>query len=205
MGYEYYDYGYDAGTAVATGFGAIFGFLAFVYIICLAVMIFSIVCMWKIFKKAGKNGWEAIVPIYNLIVMLEITNSPMWYIILFFIPIGNIVAMFLIYINLAKKFGQSTAFGIGLVLVNPIFMGILAFGKNYVYQGNGTINNESINSAPVYSSEQNYNQPINNEQPVMNQPEQSMFSQLNPDNICSNCGAPVNPGDKFCMSCGKQL
>ena len=113
MGYEYYDYGYDAGTAVATGFGAVLGILAFIYIICLAVMIFSIVCMWKIFKKAGKNGWEAIIPIYNLIVMLEITNSPMWYIILFFIPVGNVVALFLIYINLAKKFGQSTAFGIG--------------------------------------------------------------------------------------------
>ena len=68
-------------------------------------------------------------------------------------------------------------------------MGILAFGKKYVYQGNVAANNYSIN----------------NEQSFVNQPEQSMFSQLNPDNICSSCGTPVNPGDKFCKTCGKQL
>lgn len=208
MGYEYYDYGYEASSAVATGFGAIFGFLVFIWIICIAIGVFSLVCNWKVYKKAGKNGWEAIIPIYNIIVLLEITNLPMWYIVLFLIPIGNIVALFLIYIELAKKFGQSTGFGIGLVFLNPIFMAILAFGKKYVYQGgvqmnNGQVYNQQPNyNQPVYNQQPNYNQQMNNQQPIMN----NQLIQPQPvQNNCSKCGSPVNPGDKFCMSCGNQL
>lgn len=207
MGYEYYDYGTNVGSAVATGVGVAFGILAFIYIIALAVGIFSIVCNWKVFKKAGKNGWEAIIPIYNIVVLLEITNLPMWYIALLFIPVGNVIAMFLIYIELAKKFGQSAGFGVGLVLLNPIFMAILAFGKNYVYQSQAVMNNTQ-----VYNAQQNYNQPMNNVQPqVNNQPVSpvdpigSTESIGQQSNNCSSCGAPINAGDKFCMNCGNQL
>lgn len=225
MGYEYYDYGYDAGSAVATGVGAALGILAFVYILALAVSIFTIVCNWKVFKKAGKKGWEAIVPIYNTIVLLEITNLPMWYIALFFIPVGNIIVMFLIYIELAKKFGQSAGFGVGLVFLNPIFMAILAFNKNYVYQGQVVMNNQ-----PMYNQQPMNNQPVYNQQPMMNNQMNTMNQQQSPimdqpvvapvidqtvvepvqpqpavNNNCSKCGAPVNPGDRFCMSCGNQL
>ena len=197
MGYEYgYEYGYDAGSAVATGIGAAFGFLALVWIITMAIGIFIIVCNWKVFKKAGKNGWEAIVPIYNFVVLLEITNLPMWYIILMFIPIGNIVATFLIYIELAKKFGQSAGFGVGLALLNPIFMAILAFNKNYIYQGN-----VAMNGQPMYNQ-----QPMmNNQQPMNNQNMNQMPQQPMQNSVCSRCGAPVNAGDKFCMSCGNQI
>ena len=106
MDYGYYDYGYSSADVVATtGLGAVFGFLAFVWIICLAIGVFSIICNWKVYKKAGKKGWESIVPIYNIVTLLEITNLPMWYIILFFVPIANIVVMFLIYIELVKLIG----------------------------------------------------------------------------------------------------
>ena len=212
MSYDYgYDYGYDAvGSAVTTGLGAVFGFIIFMWIISIAISVFTIICNWKVYKKAGKQGWESIIPIYNTIVLLQITGQPMWYIALFFVPIGNIVVLFLIYIELAKKFGQSTGFGIGLTLLNPIFMAILAFNKKYVYQGNKPVNN----------MQPNYNQPINNMQPNYNQPINNMVANNNPmpinneplnnnqptqSNICQACGAPVNAGDKFCMSCGKQL
>lgn len=190
-----YDYSYDVGSTVATGFGAALGILAFVYILCLAVCIFTIVCNWKVFKKAGKNGWEAIVPIYNIIVLLEITKLPMWYLILFLIPVGNFVALLLIYIELAKKFGQSTLFGIGLAFLTPIFMAILAFNKNYVYQVD---NGLSPNTTVTYANQQ----PV---QPVQ-QPVQSTESvQTSHPNNCPNCGAAVNLNDRFCMYCGKQL
>ena len=226
MGYEYgYDYGYDAGSAVATGLGAIFGFIIFIWIIGIAIGVFSIICNWKVFKKAGKKGWEAIVPVYNMIVLLEITQLPMWYIALFFVPIGNVVVLFLIYIELAKKFGQSAGFGVGLTLLNPIFMAILAFNKNYVYQGGVAMNNVQMNNQPMYNNPQptmndqpmyNNLQPVMNNQPVMEpQMNNNMQPENNPQPImneqpvqasnCSRCGAQVNPGDKFCMSCGNQL
>ena len=185
-----YDYGYDVGSTVATGFGAALGILAFVWILCLAVSIFTIVCNWKVFKKAGKNGWEAIIPIYNIVVLLEITKLPMWYLILFLIPVGNFVALLLIYIELAKKFGQSTAFGIGLAFLTPIFMAILAFNKKYVYQVEPVFGE---NTTVTYANE--------NPQPV--QPEQPQQS-IHPSN-CPSCGASVGADDKFCMYCGKQL
>ena len=193
-----YDYGYDVGSTVATGFGAVLGILAFIYILCIAVSIFTIVCNWKVFKKAGKHGWESIIPIYNTIVLLEITKLPMWYLVLFFVPIGNIVVLFLIYLELAKKFGQSSAFGIGLVFLTPIFMAILAFNKNCVYQmepvmgENTTVTYANENPQPVQQSVQ----PMGpTEQPVPNTTV----------NNCSNCGAAVNSNDRFCMYCGKQL
>lgn len=129
-----YSYYYDIGASNAAT-GAMVGFLAVYYIFMLAISIFSLVCMWKIFKKAGKNGWEAIIPIYNIIVLLEITELPTWYIVLFLIPFANIYALFKVYIELAHKFGKSTGFGIGLVFLSPIFEAILAFGKDCVYNG----------------------------------------------------------------------
>ena len=40
------------------------------------------------------------------------------------------IASFNIYLNLAKKFGKSTGFGVGLVLLPIVFIPILAFGKD---------------------------------------------------------------------------
>jgi hypothetical protein len=90
--------------------------------------------MWKIFSKAGKPGWAAIIPIYNAIVLLEIVDKPLWWIILMFIPIVNFVISIIVTVELAKKFGQSTGFAIGLILLAPIFYPILGFGSAQ-YQG----------------------------------------------------------------------
>lgn len=55
-------------------------------IIYLAIIVLMIASMWKVFTKAGKPGWAAIVPIYNIIVLLQIVGRPTWWIILFLIP-----------------------------------------------------------------------------------------------------------------------
>ncbi len=200
MNYGYYDTGYDVGSTVATGLGAIFGFVIFVWIIAIAISVFTIICNWKVYKKAGKQGWESIIPIYNIVVLLQITGQPLWYLALYLIPGGALVASILINLELAKKFGQSAGFGIGLALLNPIFMAILAFNKNYVYQADST----QMNNQPTYTQPNNYEQPVNNVQ----QPEVApVVPPVEPvqNTNCKNCGAPVNPGDRFCMHCGNQL
>ena len=103
-------------------------------LIYLAIIIGVIAGMWKVFTKAGKPGWAAIVPIYNLIVLLEIVGKPLWWVILFFIPIVGIVIAILVCIELAKAFGKSTGFGIGLALLGFIFIPMLGFGDAQ-YQG----------------------------------------------------------------------
>ncbi len=120
-----YNYDYSANTSMPTSY----------YIIALALSVLIIVSLWKIFTKAGKPGWAAIVPIYNVIVLVQITGLPLWYIILLLIPIVNIYAIFKIYIELAHKFGKSTGFGVLMVFFSGICIPILAFDKNSTYNG----------------------------------------------------------------------
>jgi hypothetical protein len=108
----------------------IFAMGAGIMIVYLVLIIFLIACIWKIFTKAGKPGWAAIIPIYNIIVLLEIVGKPVWWIILLLIPCVNLVVMILIYLELAKVFGQSTGFAVGLILLGIIFLPILAFGDS---------------------------------------------------------------------------
>ena len=98
------------------------------WIVWCAVILFMIVSMWKVFVKAGKPGWACIVPIYNIIVLLDIAGKPLWWIILCLIPFVNFIVIILIYVGVAKNFGKGVGFAIGLVLLGIIFFPILAFG-----------------------------------------------------------------------------
>lgn len=108
------------------------GFVLF--LIPIAVVIFTIMFLWHVFKKAGKEGWEALVPIYNVIVLLEITELPIWYIALLFVPLGCIYVYIMICLELSRRFKQSTGFSIGLIFLFPIFVGILAFNESIKYE-----------------------------------------------------------------------
>lgn len=107
--------------------GAIGGML--VLVIQLAVIIAVLAGAWKMFQKAGKPGWAAIIPIYNIIVILEICGRPIWWILLMLIPCVNIVVAIIMWIDVAKSFGKSELFGIGLAFLGFIFIPILGFGS----------------------------------------------------------------------------
>ena len=98
-----------------------------IMVIYLAVIILMVVSLWKVFVKAGQPGWASIIPIYNIIVMLQITDKPLWWVILFFIPIANIIIPILVSIAIAERFGKGAGFGIGLAFLGFIFYPILAF------------------------------------------------------------------------------
>jgi hypothetical protein len=84
-----------AGLGIGTMF---FGLLCY---------IFYGYCMYKIFQKAGRqDAWAAFIPIYNTIVLLEIVKKPIWWIILFCIPLVNIYACWVVYDRLAKGFSK---------------------------------------------------------------------------------------------------
>jgi len=94
----------------------------------LAFSIAIIAGFWKVFTKAGQPGWAAIVPFYNVYVMLQIANKPAWWLILMFIPVANLIVAVLVSIAIAEKFGKSTGYGIGLALLGFIFYPMLGFG-----------------------------------------------------------------------------
>jgi len=93
----------------------------------LVVILLIIISLWKIFVKAGKPGWASIVPIYNLIVLIEICCKPLWWFILLLIPFVNIIVLIILYIELAKRFGKGVGFAIGLLILPFIFFPVLAF------------------------------------------------------------------------------
>ena len=105
-------------------------------IIGLVFIGFMVAAMWKVFTKAGQPGWAAIVPIYNLYVMLQIVGRPAWWLALYLLAVipfvGSLIVMVLginIAIDMAKSFGKGAGFGIGLAFLGPIFYAILGFGS----------------------------------------------------------------------------
>ncbi len=94
----------------------------------LALVLPTIIGMWKIFTKAGHPGWAALVPIYNIIVMLEIARKPIWWIILFLIPFVGIVFAIITWAAIVENFGKSGGFVVGLIFLPFIFIPILGFG-----------------------------------------------------------------------------
>ncbi len=123
----------EENDAALAGMMAVMG-LFFVIIAILQIFIF--VCLWKIFEKAGKPGWAALVPVYNIVILLEIIDRPIVWLLYLFIPLANIYFSVLMTVELAKKFGKDTGFGVGLILLPMVFYPMLAFGETH-YQGHG--------------------------------------------------------------------
>lgn len=96
----------------------------------IALIIFELIVTWKIYVKAGQPGWAAIVPFYNIVVLLKIIKMDWWHIlIMLFVPFAAIVYGIIIPLKLAKAFGKSTGFGVLTIFFEPIMLAILAFGS----------------------------------------------------------------------------
>ncbi len=106
----------------------ILGFGIVVILIVLALVVFLIAAMWKIYEKAGQEGWAAIIPIYNTYILLKIVGKPGWWLLLMFIPLVNIVFLVWTYNMLSKSFGKDEGFTVGLLLLGIVFIPILGFG-----------------------------------------------------------------------------
>jgi hypothetical protein len=104
--------------------------LTFSFIIWFAIIAVFVAAQWKLFTKAGEPGWAAVVPVYNLIILMKIAGKPDWWIVLLFVPFAGIVATIVMYIGLARNFGRSGGFAVGLIFLPFIFMLILAFGSS---------------------------------------------------------------------------
>lgn len=134
--YNYPGY-YSSGSVDATVFGALAGFMLFAVLLSIAIGVLQIIAMWKIFVKAGEEGWKSIIPIYNLVVLYRISGiSPLFVLIYLAAPIPFVgwcaILGITIYqaINLTKRFGKEGGFAVGLILLSTIFYMILGFGKS---------------------------------------------------------------------------
>ncbi len=97
-------------------------------LIMLGILFLAIAGVWKTFTKAGKPGWACLVPIYNVVVMLQIAGRPLWWLLLLFVPLVNLFVILVVVIDIARAFGKGTGFGLGLLFLGFIFYPILGFG-----------------------------------------------------------------------------
>lgn len=107
--------------------------------IIVILFIYCTITRWIIYKKAGKNGFAAIIPFYRQITMYKVCGLSPFLMLLWLIPIFGWFAMLIIAIMkrilLSKAFGRGTLFGLGLLLLPPIFQSIIAFNSNIEYEG----------------------------------------------------------------------
>ena len=114
---------FGALEAASSAGGVIF---ALIYVV---VIIFEIAALWIVFRKAGEPGWWAIIPIANIIITLKIIGRHWAWIFIALVPfVGGLILGILIAIDLAKSFGKSGVFAVGLFFLGFIFIPILAWG-----------------------------------------------------------------------------
>lgn len=90
---------------------------------------------WYAIRKAGKPGYSMLIPFYNVIVLLQIAKKPEWWLVLFFIPIVNIVFYIIMLNGISKQFGKTEGFTVGLFFLGGIFWAILGYDDEINYHG----------------------------------------------------------------------
>lgn len=86
--------------------------------------------MWMMFTKAGKPGWAAVIPIYNIYTLFKIAGKSGWWLLLLLIPLVNLVVLFIVMSSVAEKFGKGFGFTLGMMFLPFIFYPILGFGSS---------------------------------------------------------------------------
>ncbi len=98
------------------------------FIFFLIIQVIHFLGTWKLYVKAGRESWEAAVPIYNGIVLMQIIKRPKWWVILLFIPIVNLLMFPVIWIETIRSFGFSKKLDSFLVIAT---LGLYIFYINY--------------------------------------------------------------------------
>ena len=203
---------------------AILGGLGIILILLIiSFIVISIVASWKLFKKAGKNGWESIIPFYSTWILNDIAGLNWWWFILLILDVNfsfendgitfvfsvcSFIATFNCYYNIAKRFGKDKSTCVLAGIFPVIFLMIFAFSKKEIYDGNimvsangifggeGKKNNDSMN---------NYNNGNNNFNTNVYNNDQNGQSTGTVDMNNNNNSNTVVNSNSFCGNCGVKL
>lgn len=166
-----------------------------IILLVLAVYVVYVIGLWKLFKKAGKQGWEAIIPFYNTYVLVEISGLNWWYFLIaisstilsvlkingldYIANIATLATNFFIFWNIGKKMNQNhISIAILGTIFSPIMAMVLGLSNNYQFD-----NNIKVSPNGPFGEENN----------------------ANTERFCLGCGVKLKPNAKFCDNCGKKV
>jgi len=138
----------EAIIGMETIFWAIFWWLAMIRVmLCIAIAVFMIISLWRVFKKAWLPGRGVLVPVYNIVLFFQLWGmSGRWTLAILFPPLLRVVSIVNTF-NITKKFWKHRAFGLGLIFLELIFIPILAFDDSK-YLGKKSIN-KPVTAKPI--------------------------------------------------------
>jgi hypothetical protein len=206
-------------SSLMAGLGAL---LVIIVIILIAFVVVYIIGLWKLFKKAGKQGWEAIIPFYNSWVLIEISGLAWWWFLISISPsiinllrinslnwlgiIASYVSRFFIFYNLGKKFHKEPVqYGILGLFFGSIIVMIMGYSKDMQYDSSITVsengpidanntsnNTNTSNSNYSYTNADNTTQDNENIVPKVNKYCPNCGTEVKDKNYCPNCGTKIN-------------
>ena len=83
---------------------------------------------WKLYTKAGRQAWEAFIPVYNAVILMKIISRPWWWIILMFLPIVNLIMIPAVWVETARAFGKDSKLDALLCIIT---LGFYLYYLNY--------------------------------------------------------------------------
>lgn len=179
-----------------------FAFITIACMISLVINLISAIGKWGLLVKAGKPGWGAIIPLYGDYLLCEITGVNSWWILIKYLgsslslipilgPICSIVITLyfriLLNVSIARSFGKSDSFAIGLILLPPVFYLILGFGGDE-YRGKKPMNDIIFKDS--------------NDMQDQHQQDNVVYKDVK---YCSVCGNKIMSNSNFCTNCGSKV
>ena len=98
------------------------------FIFFLVVQVIHFLGTWKLYIKAGRKAWEAAVPVYNAVVLMQIINRPKWWVILLFIPIVNLIMFPVVWVETLRSFGKNSTLD---TILGVVTLGFYVYYVNY--------------------------------------------------------------------------
>lgn len=182
---------------IAALLGVSIGLMIFLFLIIIAFYIIYVVALAKLFNKAGEDGWKAIIPFYNIFVLIQIAGLNWWYFLIaisgticsilgidglnYICNLASLAVNFFIFYNLAKKMKQQpVGFAVASIFVAPIITMVLGFSSKYTYDNTIVVSP----NGPIGD--------VNSE-------------NANKEKYCLGCGVKLKSDVKFCENCGKKV
>ena len=214
---------YDESTLTA-GLAALGLFAIIFVIVFIFLIVFYVIGRWKLYQKAGKSGWEAIVPFYNDWVYVEIAGlNPWWFLLVVATTIcsvldieklqgvawiASVVGLYFCNYNISKKLHKDTGFAILMTIFPFIVVPIVGISKSYTWDGdvvvskNGPIKDDGNTNTATSSN-------TTTETTTEEKKDDDTKKDTKEDNkdikYCPHCGKEVDKDSKFCGNCGKEI